>query len=868
MVTLVGNGTTTITALQPGNGNYNGAPNVTQTLTVNQVPAFTTQPTNKTAVALQGTTFTVAANGLPTPTYQWQRMAFGTSTFVNLTNGGSYAGVTTPTLTVSNTNVAMTGDQFQCVASNSAGSATSNPATLTVSKAPATVTLSNLTQTYTGTARTVNVATNPGGLAFNLTYNGSTTAPTVPGSYPVVATITEANHSGSANGTLVINRSTASVSITNTSQTYTGSPKAVTVTTNPGNLSVNVTYNGSTTPPTNGGSYAVVATITDPFSAGNSTATLVINKASQTITFGALAVVKVGDAPITLTATATSGLTVAYTSSNPAVATVSGNMVTLVGNGTTTITALQPGNGNYNGAPNVTQTLTVNQVPAFTTQPTNKTAVALQGTTFTVAANGLPTPTYQWQRMAFGTSTFVNLTNGGSYAGVTTPTLTVSNTNVAMTGDQFQCVASNSAGSATSNPATLTVSKAPATVTLSNLTQTYTGAARTVNVSTNPGGLAFNLTYNGSTIAPVGAGIYAVAAVITEANHTGGASGNLTISKATATVTLSNLSQVYNGSPKTVTVTTNPANLTVNVTYNGSTTPPTNAGNYPVVATVVDGNYTGTGQGTLTIPKAAQTITFGTLASQNVGNSPFALTATASSGLAVTYTSSNPAVASVSGGVVTIIKVGTTVITAIQSGNANYNAAVNVSQTLTVAAAQTGDSGTFNGGGVVTTNGPGPVGPLSPALVTSPASSNNTTTDDSTAITASIATNTSTAAWISAFNPDSTATESSPTAADLPTALLSAMNLDVTSPEDWLPLATTMQTDGVSYFTLQYRQSLNLTSPTLTAQYSTDDVNWVAVPVSDLLQMPNDDDNTQRWSARVLVPSVGPVYLRLVATQN
>jgi hypothetical protein len=61
---------------------------------------------------------------------------------------------------------------------------------------------------------------------------------------------------------------------------------------------------------------------------------------------------------------------------------------------------------------------------------------------------------------------------------------------------------------------------------------------------------------------------------------------------------------------------------------------------------------------------------------------------------------------------------------------------------------------------------------------------------------------------------------------------------------------------------------MNLTSPLLTVQYSTDDVNWLAVPVSDITQLPNDDDNTQRWSASVVVPSAGPVYLRLEVSQS
>ncbi|MCA6402768.1 MAG: VCBS repeat-containing protein, partial [Cytophagales bacterium] len=79
----------------------------------------------------------------------------------------------------------------------------------------------------------------------------------------------------------------------------------------------------------------------------------------QTITFPALSNKTFGDAPFTLSATASSSLTVSYASSNTSVATVSGNTVTIVGAGTTTITASQAGNTNFAAATSVPQTLTV-----------------------------------------------------------------------------------------------------------------------------------------------------------------------------------------------------------------------------------------------------------------------------------------------------------------------------------------------------------------------------------------------------------------------------------------------------------------------------------------------------------------------------
>lgn len=82
----------------------------------------------------------------------------------------------------------------------------------------------------------------------------------------------------------------------------------------------------------------------------------------QTITFGALASVTYGDADFQLTATTDNpgGEPIVYSSSNTDVATVSGDIVTIVGAGTTTITASQAGNATHNPALPVDQNLVVN----------------------------------------------------------------------------------------------------------------------------------------------------------------------------------------------------------------------------------------------------------------------------------------------------------------------------------------------------------------------------------------------------------------------------------------------------------------------------------------------------------------------------
>jgi hypothetical protein len=80
--------------------------------------------------------------------------------------------------------------------------------------------------------------------------------------------------------------------------------------------------------------------------------------AAQTITFLPIGN-QVAGARLTLLATASSGLSVGYSSSTPAVCSVSGSVATLITAGTCTITASQSGNANYSAAPPVTQSFSV-----------------------------------------------------------------------------------------------------------------------------------------------------------------------------------------------------------------------------------------------------------------------------------------------------------------------------------------------------------------------------------------------------------------------------------------------------------------------------------------------------------------------------
>ncbi len=107
-----------------------------------------------------------------------------------------------------------------------------------------------------------------------------------------------------------------------------------------------------------------------PAASNTATANITDNdKMDQVITFTALPNRILGDPSFTLTATGgASGNPVTFISSNPAVATVSGNVVTIVGVGTVTITASQAGNAIYHAAADVPQSFTV--IPPLNTAPT------------------------------------------------------------------------------------------------------------------------------------------------------------------------------------------------------------------------------------------------------------------------------------------------------------------------------------------------------------------------------------------------------------------------------------------------------------------------------------------------------------------
>jgi len=79
----------------------------------------------------------------------------------------------------------------------------------------------------------------------------------------------------------------------------------------------------------------------------------------------------------------------------------------------------------------------------------------------------------------------------------------------------------------------------------------------------------------------------------------------LAVNPAAGGVVLSDLTHVYDGSPHPAVATTTPTGLPVNLTYNGSATPPTAPGWYDVVATINSPDYTGGATGQLFIDVTA-----------------------------------------------------------------------------------------------------------------------------------------------------------------------------------------------------------------------------------------------------------------------
>jgi hypothetical protein len=151
-------------------------------------------------------------------------------------------------------------------------------------------------------------------------------------------------------------------------------------------------------------------------------------------------------------------------------------------------------------------TWVVDAAPAIASHPANQGVTTGQNAQFVVAASGTPFPTYQWQVSANSGSTWADLTNVAPYSGVTTTTLTVTAATLGLSGNQYCAVATNTAGTATSNAATITVGTSAA-VTTQPVSQTIaSGAASTLSVVATGTALSYQWYQgtSGTTTTPIG----------------------------------------------------------------------------------------------------------------------------------------------------------------------------------------------------------------------------------------------------------------------------------------------------------------------------------------------------------------------------
>ncbi|MFN7138735.1 MAG: FG-GAP-like repeat-containing protein [Limisphaerales bacterium] len=332
-----------------------------------------------------------------------------------------------------------------------------------------------------------------------------------------------------------------------------------------------------------------------------------VAKASQSITFGALADKTVASPAFSVSASASSQLPVSFEIfSGPA--TINGNTIILTGAGSVTVRASQVGDDNYEAAEAVDQSFTVHELISQSISFDVITDKTWGDAAFTVnasASSSLPVTL----AVVSGPATIAG--NTVTINGVGTVTIRAS-----QAGNEFYSAAANF-------DRTFTVAKAGQTVTFAALgNKTFGDAAFTVSATASSG-----LTVNFSIV-----------------------SGPATI----------------NGNSITI---TGAGNVTVRASQAGN--------DFFNAAAHVDRTFT--------VSQAGQTITFAALPDRTFGQGPFALSATASSGLPVTFTVvSGPA--TIEGSTLTLTGVGTVTVRASQAGNANVAAASDVDRTFEVQA--------------------------------------------------------------------------------------------------------------------------------------------------------------------------------------
>ena len=331
---------------------------------------------------------TIIATGLTTYTYNGSAQGPATNTKTGSTGAVTYSYVGTGSTTYGPSATPPTNaGTYQVIATLAADAnfsgATSAPYAFTITAAASTITVTGAT-TYSYNASPQGPATNTktgstGAVTYSYvgtgstTYGPSATPPTNAGTYHVIATLAaDANYSGatSAPYAFTISITSSTITVTGlTTFTYNGSAQGPATNTKTGSTGAvtysyvgtgSTTYGPSATPPSNAGTYHVIATLAADATYTGATSVayaFVINKLAPVISLADI-VKTMGDPNFTISATSSSGGSITYSIANANIATVLSNTVTLTGVGITTISVSQAETENYLAA-TTTATLTV-----------------------------------------------------------------------------------------------------------------------------------------------------------------------------------------------------------------------------------------------------------------------------------------------------------------------------------------------------------------------------------------------------------------------------------------------------------------------------------------------------------------------------